>query len=112
MQIKTSHDVPSSAVTAFGSEHTSIQWFRTPEESTHFMLRRFEIGPHGHIGIHQHPEEHQMFILVGPIHLLDEHGTETLVESNQFVYMPPNEPHGYRNRSDHTVSFLCGIPKL
>ncbi len=112
MIIKNVSDVPISDVTAYDSTNTTIQWFRTPEESTHFMLRRFEIGPHGQIGIHGHPEEHQMYILHGPIHLLDKDSQATNVESNQFVYMPPNELHGYRNPNNFTVSFLCGIPKL
>ncbi|MCF2141862.1 MAG: cupin domain-containing protein [Candidatus Lokiarchaeota archaeon] len=112
MIIKPLNDVPKEPVTVYGSTKTTIQWFRKPSESTHFMLRRFEIGPHGQIGIHSHPEEHQMFILKGPIELLNEKGEKTVVESNQFVYMPPNEPHGYNNPNEYTVELLCGIPKL
>ena len=112
MIIKNVSDVPISDVTAYGSTNTTIQWFRTPEESTHFMLRRFVIDSLGQIGIHGHPEEHQMFILQGPIHLLDKDGQVSKVDSNQFVYMPPDELHGYRNPNDFPVSFLCGIPKL
>ena len=41
----------------FRSQKTTIQWFRKPEEATHFMLRRFEIQPGGFIGVHSHPEE-------------------------------------------------------
>lgn len=112
MLVKTLSDVPQENVTAFGSTGTKIQWFRKPEESTHFMLRRFEIEPKGQIGIHGHPEEHQMFILKGPIALLNKDGIETIVKTDQFVYMPPEELHGYRNPNNYPVSFLCGIPKL
>jgi quercetin dioxygenase-like cupin family protein len=76
------------------------------------MLRRFDIGPFGFIGVHAHPEEHQMYILNGPIHLVDKDNKEYPVQQDTFVYMPPNEAHGYRNPNDYTVSFLCGIPKL
>jgi quercetin dioxygenase-like cupin family protein len=103
---------PKENVTNFGSQKTTIQWFRKPEESTHFMLRRFEIAPNGFIGVHSHPEEHQIFVLKGPLLLIDDQGNETQVETEEFIYEPPNEPHGYKNPNKFTVSFLCGIPKL
>lgn len=112
MKKQTINDVPKEQVTAFGSTGTSIQWLRKPEESTHFMLRRFEIESMGQIGVHHHPEEHQMFILKGPIILIDGEGNESEVNSDDFVYMPPDYLHGYKNPNDFTVSFLCGIPKL
>jgi quercetin dioxygenase-like cupin family protein len=105
-------DVQQDKVEAFGSQKTFIQWFRKPEESTHFMMRRFEIESKGFIGIHGHPEEHQMFVLKGPIVLLDKDKNETIVETDEFVYMPSDAIHGYKNPNDFSVSFICGIPKL
>lgn len=112
MNLKKYDEFTKESVTAFGSEKTFIRWFRRPEQSTHFMLRRFDIEAHGFIGVHAHPEEHQMYILNGPINLVDKNNKEFLVQTDSFVYMPPNEPHGYKNPNDHAVSFLCGIPKL
>jgi quercetin dioxygenase-like cupin family protein len=104
--------VPKENVTNFGSQKTTIQWFRKPEESTHFMLRRFEIDPGGHIGTHAHPEEHQIFIVKGPILLIDKENNEIKVQSDEFVYVPSNESHGYRNPNPFPVVFLCGISKI
>ncbi|MHA1887548.1 MAG: cupin domain-containing protein [Promethearchaeota archaeon] len=112
MIVKSLDDIPQEPVTMFSSTETKIQWLRRPEESTHFMLRRFVIGSKGQIGIHSHPEEHQMFILKGPIELLNGEGKKTAVNSREFVYMPPNELHGYINPNDYEVEFLCGISKL
>lgn len=103
---------PRIGVTNFGSTNTTMQWFRQPAESTHFMLRKFEIQAQGHIGLHSHPEEHQIYILKGPILLVDSENHETEVQTDEFVYCPPHEVHGYRNPNSFTVSFLCGIPKL
>lgn len=103
---------PHDYVSAFGSTNTQMCWFRKPPESSHFMLRRFEIGPKGHIGNHSHPEEHQIYILNGPIELIDQFGDVTRVEKDEFVYCPPQEIHGYRNPNDYPVAFICGIPKL
>ena len=109
---KTISEFPKEIVTSFGSQKTAIRWFRRPEESTHFMLRRFDIEAGGFIGVHAHPEEHQMYILKGPIVLLDQNNKETVVQADEFIYMPPNEPHGYKNPNTFGVAFLCGIPKL
>jgi quercetin dioxygenase-like cupin family protein len=103
---------PHQEVSAYGSQGTKMCWFRNAGDATHFMLRRFEIGAHGHIGLHQHPEEHQIFILTGPIVLIDEKNVEIVVDTGEFVYCPPNEPHAYRNPNSFPVAFLCGIPKL
>jgi len=105
-------DFLKEKVTNFGSQKTTIQWFRRPDQATHFMLRRFEIDGKGFIGLHAHPEEHQMYVLQGPIILIDKESHETRVETDEFVYMPRKELHGYRNPNDFAVSFLCGIPKI
>ena len=105
-------DIDAVEVNKFGSTETSIRWFTKKDDSEFFMMRRFEIGPGGHIGVHKHDEEHQMFVLKGPIVLIDEEGQETTVESEEFVYMPSNEPHGYKNPNEYSVSFICCIPNL
>ena len=112
MKHQPQKNVKAEVVSAFGSEKTTIQWWRRPENSSHFMMRRFEIGSNGKIGIHGHPEEHQMYVLKGPIILLDKEGKKTQVETDEFVYMPPDEMHGYFNPNEYTVSFICCIPKL
>jgi quercetin dioxygenase-like cupin family protein len=112
MQHILQNKLQKEEVKNFGSEKTTIQWFRRPEEANMFMLRRFEIGPDGHIGIHTHPEEHQIYILKGPIILQSENKQEIEVVEDEFIYVPPNESHGYKNPNPFPVSFLCGIPKL
>ena len=105
-------DIDEEQVKAFGSEKTTVRWFTKKEDSKYFMMRKFEIDAGGHIGVHQHLEEHQMYVLKGPVFLIDKKGDETIVESEEFVYMPSNEPHGYTNPNDHSVSFICCIPNL
>lgn len=105
-------EIPKEEVKAYGSKGTTIQWWIKPDKAEHFMLRRFEIAPGGEIGNHAHPEEHQIYILKGPILLIDKEGKEILVQSDEFVYVDPNEMHGYKNPNTYPVSFICGIPKL
>jgi quercetin dioxygenase-like cupin family protein len=105
-------NIPKEEVTAFNSKGTTIQWWMKPTEAENFMLRRFEIAAGGEIGMHSHPEEHQIYILKGPITLIDPEKKEITVNSDEFVYVPPHEEHGYKNPNIFPVAFICGIPKL
>ena len=103
--------IESSDVTAFGSNGTSIRVFISDTEAPNFIMRRFDIEPGGMIGIHSHPWEHEMYILSGDMYLLSKDGKKEKINKDEFVYMPPNEPHGYINENNETVSFICMIPK-
>jgi quercetin dioxygenase-like cupin family protein len=112
MKHASASELKKEEVKAYGSKDTTIQWWTRPETSKYFMLRRFEIGSGGEIGVHGHPEEHQIYILKGPIILIDKDGKEISVQSDEFVYVDPHELHGYKNPNNYAVSFICGIPKL
>ncbi|UYP47884.1 hypothetical protein NEF87_004169 [Candidatus Lokiarchaeum ossiferum] len=103
--------IEPTEVTAFESTGTNIRVFISEEEAPNFIMRRFEIAPGGKIGIHQHPWEHEMYILSGEMFLLTNDGEKEKLVKNEFVYMPPNEPHGYVNENEVPVSFICMIPK-
>lgn len=98
-------------VTDFGSKGTNIRVFISETEAPNFIMRRFEIKPGGNIGIHSHNWEHEMYIIQGELYLIDGKGNKEKVTKDEFVYMPPNEPHGYLNESNETAAFLCIIPK-
>ncbi|MCK4845018.1 MAG: cupin domain-containing protein, partial [Candidatus Heimdallarchaeota archaeon] len=34
------------------------------------------------------------------------------IKENDVLYVPPNEPHGYRNTGNNNLIFLCTIPFL
>ncbi|MBN2156829.1 MAG: cupin domain-containing protein [Candidatus Lokiarchaeota archaeon] len=103
--------VKEEAVTDFGSTKTTIRILIEPNHAPNFIMRRFEIQPGGNIGIHNHWNEHEIYILAGEMDLLDKDGNKTHVVENDFVFMPPNELHGYLNESDKPVIFLCVVPK-
>ena len=98
-------------VTDYGSTKTTIQVLINPETAPNFIMRRFEIGPGGNIGVHGHWNEHEIYVTEGEMDLIDKDGTKTHVIKDQFIYMPGDEPHGYENNTDMPVVFLCVIPK-
>ena len=98
-------------VTDYGSTKTTIQVLINPETAPNFIMRRFEIGPGGNIGVHGHWNEHEIYVTEGEMDLIDKDGIKTHVVKDQFIYMPGDEPHGYVNDTDKPVVFLCVIPK-
>ena len=104
-------EIDEKKVDAFGSTETSIRVFISEEEAPNFIMRRFEIKSLGQIGVHSHNWEHEIFILNGEVVLINENGDREKVSSGEFVFIPPNEPHGYINEGNETVAFICMIPK-
>ena len=106
-------DAIEEVVTKANSTKTTIRWLLTKEEgSARYATRRFEIQPGGQIGVHAHPEEHHIYILEGECQLIDEIGNEFKARPGDVIYIPPNEPHGYKNENSQKVAFLCVIPYL
>ena len=113
MLIRKVEDIKKEAVTSYGSTKTSIQWLISKEQGApRFAMRLFTLEPGGIIGIHGHPEEHEIYILTGECELISEDLSRTKVKANDVVYMPPNEKHGYENTGEENLKFICVIPLL
>jgi quercetin dioxygenase-like cupin family protein len=110
---KNYEDVKEEIVTKANSTKTTIRWLVTKEDGAkNFTMRRFEIQPGGEIGIHDHPEEHEIYILEGNGQVFDEKGNVTEISKNDVLFVPPNEPHGYKTLGDQPLIFICVIPYL
>ncbi len=74
-----------------------------------FALRYFEIEPQGYTPSHQHPWEHELFILSGAgVHIGPD--GETPLSPGMAVFIPPGELHQFRNAGDETFTMTCSIP--
>ncbi|MHA2246447.1 MAG: cupin domain-containing protein [Candidatus Hodarchaeales archaeon] len=112
MKLKKVKNVPLEEVSMFGSSGTTIQWLWSKEEAPHFSLRRFLIKPSGEIGLHSHVEEHEIFILSGEGIVFNDSGEEFHIQPEDTLFVPSDEPHGYRNTGKTDLIFLCIIPFL
>ena len=74
-----------------------------------FAMRMFELQPGGHTALHSHPWEHEVYVLEGRGVVLAG-GKRHKVQAGTVVYIPPNEPHQFRNDGDTTLRMLCMIP--
>jgi len=78
--------------------------------ATEFTMDVFEIEPGGHSAFHEHPWEHQIFVLTGEGTL---NGPEEPVpfKPGDVIFIAPGEPHQIVNDGDTLVEFVCLIPK-
>ncbi len=103
--------IEAAQVTNYNSKGTTIRVLMPKDEALHYIMRRFDVAPGGSIGVHAHPEEHEIYVLEGELQLIDGAGKMEKVSANEFVYVPPNEQHGYANEGKKPVAFICVIPK-
>ena len=88
-------------------------WFRPligkDDGAPNYAMRMFEVEKGGYIEAHQHPWEHEIFILEG-------HGEVKIgdnvyrVKAGDAIFIPPNIVHAYKNIGDKTLRFICVIP--
>lgn len=106
-------DVQEEVVTKANSTKTTVRWLITKEDGAQsFATRRFEIQPGGKVGVHDHDEDHHVYILQGTAEFFNNDGQKLTVEPTDTIYIPPNEPHGINNNGSEVLAFICIIPYL
>ncbi len=91
-------------------EDKSVRWvIGKPEGAPNFAMRVIEFEPGAVFETHNHPYEHEIFVLEGEgvAHTADG---EFTMQPGIALYVPPDEPHGYRNTGDEPLRFICVIP--
>jgi quercetin dioxygenase-like cupin family protein len=90
----------------------TIRWLIAAKEGApNFAMRVIEIKRKGEkIPLHRHDYEHEIFIIEGQGHVLSPDGPKPVAYGN-FVYVAPNEEHGFENTGDPPFRFICVIPK-
>ena len=107
MIVKSYMDVPEEAVEMEGAGDVHVRWLIGDREGINFAVRRYEIG--GRIPVHVHPHEHGIYILSGSGKVLDEKGSKEL-KPGYFLFIPPNEPHGFESTGEEPLVILCIVP--
>ena len=90
----------------------SIRWvIGKPEGAPNFAMRVIEFQPGAVFDVHQHPEEHEIFVLEGE-GVAHGPGGEVQMRPGVALYIPSNELHGYRNVGEGPLRFICVIPHM
>ena len=93
-----------------GALKVKVRWLITKEMGAeNFAMRLFEIEPGGYTPLHNHPWEHEVFILEGEGVVIGEN-KEIKFKEGYVVFIPPGEKHQFRNTCERVVKLLCLIP--
>ena len=74
-----------------------------------FCMRVFDIEPGAPTHSHEHPWEHEIYVLSGRGVAIGEQG-ETQIAKDSVVFVPPNKHHRIVNNGNETLRFICVIP--
>lgn len=101
-------EVPQEPV----GEDKSIRWvIGKPEGAPNFAMRVIEFQAGAIFETHHHPYEHEIFVLEGE-GVAQGPGGEVKMRPGIALYVPPDEPHGYRNTGTGPLRFICVIPHV
>ena len=106
-------DVTGEDITMADSKGATMRWLITEKDGAlRYTMRRFDIKKGGRIGLHGHPEEHEIYVLSGKARISDDKGFKTVAGPGDVLFVSPYEKHGYENVGEETFTFLCIIPIL
>ena len=111
MKLINYKDVPAEKVTEPGAQDVNIRWvISEKDKAPNFAMRVFEVNPGGFTPYHNHPWEHEVFIVNGVGVLITEGKKRSPFKSGDVIFVPGGENHQFKNNSKDKLTFLCMIP--
>ncbi len=74
-----------------------------------FAMRIFEVAAGGHTPLHQHPYEHEVFVLEG-CGTVWRDGQEVSLQAGTVLFIPADEKHQFKNTGTSLFKFICLVP--
>jgi len=110
MLVGSYSDKPAESQTRAGIAGTVMRKLIARDEGARvFTMRMITIDVGGHIGLHDHPWEHEIFVVHGEGQAFTGSG-RTDIKPGNFIWIPPNEEHGFENTGSVPLEFICCIP--
>ena len=104
-------DVEDEKFSDYGSVGSSIRWLISKNKGApNFAMRVLTVEEGGHIGLHEHPNEHEIFILSGKCRVETKDETVELSEGDYILVPEKHGLHGFRNIGTGTLQFICCVP--
>jgi quercetin dioxygenase-like cupin family protein len=95
------------------ADGVTIRWVVGKKDGApNFAMRVIEVEPGFNTDYHSHDFEHEVYVLNGTAMVRDEGGDEQPVKAGSVVYIGPNEVHGFFNKGDETLRFICVVPHV
>jgi len=93
-----------------GAVGAKIRWLISKKDgASNFSMRYFEIDEGGKSPVHNHPWEHEVFILNGRCRVVCEDQSAELGPGG-VIFVPENTDHNFQNVGKGKLEFLCIIP--
>jgi len=110
--MKVQHYERTEAEPAEDIPGVSVRWVISEEDGApNFAMRVFDVAPGAASPFHEHPWEHEVFILEGKGAVRGATG-ETPFEAGYVVYVKPDEQHQFINKGQSVLRFVCLIPRM
>ena len=74
-----------------------------------FVMRVFEIQPGSAIPAHNHPWEHELFVVSGRGTFISGN-SKTPIEEGDTIMVLPDEPHNFVNTGEDILRIICVVP--
>ena len=112
MPVNHYETVTQEAVDMDGAEGCQVRWLIGQDDGApHFAMRQYEVAGGGFTPRHQHPYEHEVFILEGQ-GVLSEGDVEQPLRAGDVAFVAPDQLHQFRNTGETPLKFLCLIPHV
>jgi quercetin dioxygenase-like cupin family protein len=79
------------------------------EGAPSFVMRVFEIQPGSAIPSHEHPWEHELFVLAGK-GIFRSNDKNIPLQDGAAVMVLPDEPHSFINTGEDILRIICVVP--
>lgn len=110
MKVAHYREIAPDPVGEEGASGITVRRVISEKDGAHnFSMRVFEVEPGGYSPYHDHPWEHEVFILEGSGSLVQGR-EEVPFSKGDVIFIPPGEAHQMKNSSEETLEFICLIP--
>ncbi len=82
---------------------------KVDDGAPNFCMRVIDVEPGSSTPSHEHPWEHEVYVLSGRGVVVGEE-RETQIAKDSVVFVPPNEHHCFINNGNEVLRFICVIP--
>lgn len=108
--MKAAHFTETPAEAYDESGNITIRWvINRSDGAPHFAMRVIEVKPGFNTPYHTHDFEHEVYVLEGK-GVVKSAGAETPIQEGSVVFVAPGEEHGFYNRGNDILRFICVIP--
>ncbi len=110
MIIKRLNDVPYAPTSGYANVSKQIV-LGPADGSDEIVLRYFSLAPGGTTPHHAHPFPHLVKIETGAGLAIDAAGAEHPVAAGDFLFVPADTRHYFRNTGAEPFGFICIVPR-